>query len=165
MPEVKRDAKGRIMKGSTGNPSGVCKELTDVRQFIIQNKAQTIKTFHEYARLKLPQLTEVLASKETTAMQAVIARTYSKAIAGSLPHAQALWDRVIGTVPKTLVTQDEDGKPQPIAMNLNADKLLQVMVKLNELPDDEPCKLIPNLLESSVESSPQSLPPPSDSES
>lgn len=165
MPEAKRDAKGRLMKGSTANPGGIPQEVKQLRSLIIENKAAVIRTFHEFGRLKLPQLTEVLASKETTAMQAVIARTYSKAIAGSLPHAQALWDRVIGKVVQTVVTQDEDGKTQPIAMNLNADKLLQVMVKLNELPQDEPCTLIPNLLESSVESSPQSLPPPSDSES
>lgn len=165
MPQAKRDAKGRLLPGYTSNPGGKPKEIMEIRALVVQSKAETIRTFHELGRLKLHELTEVLASKETTAMQAVIARTYSKAIAGSLPHAQAIWDRVIGKVVQTVVTQDEDGKTQPIAMNLNADKLLQVMVKLNELPQDEPCTLIPNLLESSVASSPQSLPPPSDSES
>lgn len=165
MPEVKRDAKGRIVKGSSGNPGGLPKVIQDLRGLTEASKTQTIRTLHEFSNLKLDQLTQVLANKDSTTMEAVIARLYSKAISGSMPHAAALLDRIIGTVPRALVTQDEDGKTVPMKMTVNTDRVLALMVQLNELPEDDPCKLIPNLLEQSPELSAQLLPPQSATES
>lgn len=141
----KRDKRGHFLKGTSGNPGGVPAPYLELRPLIDQNRYLVTKCIHNTSKLSLTELTEVLANREATAIEAVVARMYSKAISGSLPHAAALLDRLIGAVPRNLVTQDADGETKPMTIQVNTDKLLAVMMQLNQLPEDEKCDLIPDI--------------------
>lgn len=142
---AKRDEKGKFLKGTTPNPGGKTKEAMELRPYFEKNKLLTVKLIHDTSRLSITELADVLSNREATAIEAVVARMYSKAISGSLPHASALLDRLIGAVPRNLVTQDAEGETKPLTIQVNTDKLLAVMMQLNQLPEDENCELLPDL--------------------
>ena len=147
---MRQKAKGSGRDFLPGNPGGPGRPkgptpMTVLRDVMAESRVATTKLIHDTARLSLTELTSLLSKKDASAIEVVVARMYSKAIAGSLPHAKELLDRLIGAVPRNLVTEDANGETKPVTIQVNTDKLLAVMMQLNQLPEDGKCEILPDI--------------------
>ena len=118
MPKVPRNKNGHILPGHALNPGGLPKEVAEIRRLTNLTKVKTIKTICEIASLPIDQLSIKMSDPKTPAIEVLVARLYSKAIAGSLPHANAILDRIIGPVPKNIQALDENGKPKDTQISM-----------------------------------------------
>lgn len=142
MPEVKRDAKGRLLKGTpTNNPGGITKEYAQIVQLGLSKKAITLKTIYDTVTMPFLELQKRATDKSGITIEILVARMFMKAMDGSLPHAQALFDRILGKVAQPVVTKDEEGNDKAIenlTVGIPTDKILTIIQRIRELPDEEP---------------------------
>lgn len=143
--KAKKQKSSLWKKGYCPNPGGMPKDWLALQPYFRETKTMVTKAIHDTARLSIEELTERLTNKDGKTLEAVVARLYSKAIAGSLPHARELLDRLIGAVPRNLVTEDANGETKPVTIQVNTDKLLAVMMQLNQLPEDGKCEILPDI--------------------
>lgn len=147
MAEVKRTVKGRIAKGFSLNPSGLTKEVAELKKLTALTKFETLKVFHELSSLPLTKVLEISNDQNEKTVSVIVARIYAKAANGSLPHAMALLDRLIGPVPKNIQALDENGKPKDTQISMlqqiDSKALTQFVVNVQaHMKDITPCEPI-----------------------
>lgn len=142
---IKRSEKGTFIKGHSPNPGGLTVESAELKHFVGENRLKVSKLFHLTGKNSVSELESIVENPVSTAIEAITAKFYLRAIEGSFPHAQEVLNRLMGAVPKAVVTQDADGETKPMTIQVNTDKLLAVMMQLNQLPDDDRCDLIPDI--------------------
>lgn len=126
---VKRDKKGLFVKGHTGNPGGLTREFADLRPLILESRALVTKSIHQTARLTINELTTALTNPQAKVIDTVVARIYSKAIAGSYPHASMLLDRLIGSVQRVQDDGTLSDQPNPLE-TFSTEVLTALMLRL-----------------------------------
>lgn len=146
MPDVKRNAKGHFLPGYTPNPGGLAKEVIKLRDICEGSKQKMLLAIFQTGQHSVEKIREILKDPKASAIEVVCATLYSKAMTGSLPHLQEIFNRTIGPVPKLLQPLDENGKPASVESmqftEFNADQLTHFVVQLKKRVEE--CRLIQN---------------------
>ena len=144
MPDVKRNAKGHFLPGYTPNPGGMPKEALQLKHLCENSRHKMLIAIFQTGSYSVEKIREILKDPKASAIEVVCATLYSKAMTGSLPHLQEIFNRTIGPVPKLLQPLDGDGKPATVESlqftEFNADQLTHFVVQLKKKVEE--CRLI-----------------------
>lgn len=158
---VEEDSKPRRygwQKGVSGNPGGRPKISPELRVKFAKFRERTLQTLIRFGGYSVSQINEIASNDQSNAMEAVVARTYAKAIEGSDRHTRELLDRVLGPIINTILVDDSHGD---VSRSLNPDIIYNALLKLRTEPKEEKCSLIAKPLEQLREQSQESSQEPS----
>ena len=137
-------------KGVSGNPAGRPKVSPELRVKFAKFREKTLETLIRFGNYDVKQINRIADDVNSNCIEAVVARTYAKAIEGSDRHSRELFDRILGPIIQTLVVAEaHEGQ----AKTLDPEAIYQALIKVKQEPKEEPCKLIENLSQPFTESS------------
>ncbi len=123
-----------FVKGKKIPGQGRPKLPANINTAMGEAKLEVLASIAKFGMMPRSRFNEYLKTDQPTMWERVTAGCFVHAGNGSLNHINALWDRVIGPVPKPIQALDADGKPKDTHVSLfqsmDADQLTQFVVNL-----------------------------------
>lgn len=113
MAKGKKTGGRDFVKGKEGGPGRQPIE-GDLKGLSKKWKSDYLRLIQKYDELSFTEIKQIVTNPETKGFELRVGSIYSKAIQGSLPHADSIFDRTMGPIP-TKISGDEDAPPIQIA--------------------------------------------------
>jgi len=100
----------RWKKGESGNPNGRPKTSPELRVLMDNARSRLVEAGFKFGEMTVSQIRDFINDPKSKGFDLLIASAFTKAISGSLPHFNALMDRLAGPVPRAMEVGGKDGE-------------------------------------------------------